>query len=230
MWVCSEFRTFLDCNILNILIYHNNAQLVLAERWKCSQPVLMRSGITPSHTHPQPRAPQAQKLWVHQGHFSVQFQEGDSGTLHASHVLPTFWLSPNPRFSHSYRHVESAPWIIILPPCHLPVPQFIRVNDERVGEAIWLFFMVPKLPTGQDLVTHFSFPCASHKRHFSITACLVPICSLHGVAITTVEGVGSIKTRLHAVQVSAFPTYLILHFIFSTSVGFLSSLKFLSCG
>ncbi|XP_049628874.1 aldehyde oxidase 2-like [Suncus etruscus] len=37
-------------------------------------------------------------------------------------------------------------------------------------------------------------------RHFSITACLVPICSLHGVAVTTVEGIGSIKTRLHAVQ------------------------------
>ncbi|XP_062942296.1 aldehyde oxidase 2 [Cynocephalus volans] len=37
-------------------------------------------------------------------------------------------------------------------------------------------------------------------RHFSITACLVPICSLYGAAVTTVEGVGSIKTRLHPVQ------------------------------
>ncbi|XP_049743720.1 aldehyde oxidase 3-like isoform X3 [Elephas maximus indicus] len=36
--------------------------------------------------------------------------------------------------------------------------------------------------------------------HFSVTACLVPICSLYGVAVTTVEGVGSIKTRIHPVQ------------------------------
>uniref|UniRef100_A0A8C6RV24 aldehyde oxidase n=1 Tax=Nannospalax galili TaxID=1026970 RepID=A0A8C6RV24_NANGA len=37
-------------------------------------------------------------------------------------------------------------------------------------------------------------------RHFSVTACLVPLCSLHGAAVTTVEGVGSIKTRIHPVQ------------------------------
>ncbi|XP_017400701.1 aldehyde oxidase 2 isoform X4 [Cebus imitator] len=37
-------------------------------------------------------------------------------------------------------------------------------------------------------------------RHFSVTACLMPICSLYGSAVTTVEGVGSIKTRLHPVQ------------------------------
>ncbi|XP_040828095.1 aldehyde oxidase 4 [Ochotona curzoniae] len=36
--------------------------------------------------------------------------------------------------------------------------------------------------------------------HYPVTACLVPICSLHGAAITTVEGVGSIKTRIHPVQ------------------------------
>ncbi|KAJ0062408.1 hypothetical protein NL108_010998, partial [Boleophthalmus pectinirostris] len=36
--------------------------------------------------------------------------------------------------------------------------------------------------------------------HFSVTACLVPICQLHGAAVTTVEGIGSTKTRLHPVQ------------------------------
>lgn len=40
-------------------------------------------------------------------------------------------------------------------------------------------------------------------RHYSVTACLVPICSLYGAAVTTVEGVGCIKTRIHPVQVSA---------------------------
>uniref|UniRef100_A0A8C3W8T2 aldehyde oxidase n=1 Tax=Catagonus wagneri TaxID=51154 RepID=A0A8C3W8T2_9CETA len=43
-------------------------------------------------------------------------------------------------------------------------------------------------------------PMSQKIRHFSVTACLVPICSLYGAAVTTVEGVGSIKTRLHPVQ------------------------------
>ncbi|XP_053520992.1 aldehyde oxidase 2-like [Artibeus jamaicensis] len=43
-------------------------------------------------------------------------------------------------------------------------------------------------------------PVSKEIRHFSITACLVPICSLYGAAVTTVEGVGSIKTKLHPVQ------------------------------
>uniref|UniRef100_A0A452V7N7 Aldehyde oxidase 4-like n=1 Tax=Ursus maritimus TaxID=29073 RepID=A0A452V7N7_URSMA len=36
--------------------------------------------------------------------------------------------------------------------------------------------------------------------HSPVTACLVPICSLYGAAVTTVEGVGSIRTRIHPVQ------------------------------
>ncbi|XP_075392187.1 xanthine dehydrogenase/oxidase [Tenrec ecaudatus] len=36
--------------------------------------------------------------------------------------------------------------------------------------------------------------------HFSANACLAPICSLHHVAVTTVEGIGSTKPRLHPVQ------------------------------
>ncbi|KAM9085907.1 LOW QUALITY PROTEIN: aldehyde oxidase 4-like [Megaptera novaeangliae] len=36
--------------------------------------------------------------------------------------------------------------------------------------------------------------------HYPVTACLVPICCLYGDAVTTVEGVGSIKTRIHPVQ------------------------------
>lgn len=37
-------------------------------------------------------------------------------------------------------------------------------------------------------------------RHFAVNACLMPICSLHGLAVTTVEGIGSTRTRLHPVQ------------------------------
>ncbi len=38
-------------------------------------------------------------------------------------------------------------------------------------------------------------------RHFSVTACLLSICSLDGVAVTTIEGIGSTKTKLHPCQV-----------------------------
>ncbi|XP_044755537.1 xanthine dehydrogenase [Coccinella septempunctata] len=36
--------------------------------------------------------------------------------------------------------------------------------------------------------------------HLPVNACLAPVCSMHGLAVTTVEGIGSTKTRLHAVQ------------------------------
>ncbi|XP_077369194.1 aldehyde oxidase 6 [Festucalex cinctus] len=36
--------------------------------------------------------------------------------------------------------------------------------------------------------------------HYSANACLLPLCQLHGAAITTVEGIGSTKTRIHPVQ------------------------------
>lgn len=42
----------------------------------------------------------------------------------------------------------------------------------------------------------------SPRRHYPACACLTPLCSLHGAAVTTVEGVGSTRTRLHPVQVS----------------------------
>ena len=40
----------------------------------------------------------------------------------------------------------------------------------------------------------------SRIQHISVNACLAPICSLHGAAVTTVEGIGSTKTKLHQVQ------------------------------
>ncbi|KAF5273874.1 hypothetical protein FQA39_LY00989 [Lamprigera yunnana] len=35
---------------------------------------------------------------------------------------------------------------------------------------------------------------------FIVNACLAPVCAMHGLAVTTVEGIGSIKTKLHPVQ------------------------------
>uniref|UniRef100_A0A8C8BM96 Aldehyde oxidase 1 n=1 Tax=Otus sunia TaxID=257818 RepID=A0A8C8BM96_9STRI len=43
-------------------------------------------------------------------------------------------------------------------------------------------------------------PALKKIRHYSANACLLPICSLYGAAVTTVEGVGSTKTRVHPVQ------------------------------
>ncbi|XP_060050156.1 aldehyde oxidase isoform X2 [Erinaceus europaeus] len=43
-------------------------------------------------------------------------------------------------------------------------------------------------------------PITKKIRHFPANACLTPICSLYGAAVTTVEGIGSTKTRIHPVQ------------------------------
>uniref|UniRef100_A0ABM5EPP6 aldehyde oxidase n=1 Tax=Pogona vitticeps TaxID=103695 RepID=A0ABM5EPP6_9SAUR len=37
-------------------------------------------------------------------------------------------------------------------------------------------------------------------RHFPANSCLLPLCSLHGAAVTTVEGVGTTQTKLHPIQ------------------------------
>uniref|UniRef100_A0A1B6CHR7 xanthine dehydrogenase n=1 Tax=Clastoptera arizonana TaxID=38151 RepID=A0A1B6CHR7_9HEMI len=36
--------------------------------------------------------------------------------------------------------------------------------------------------------------------HFAANACLAPVCAMHGLAVTTVEGIGNTRTRLHPVQ------------------------------
>ncbi|XP_060113024.1 aldehyde oxidase 3-like [Heteronotia binoei] len=37
-------------------------------------------------------------------------------------------------------------------------------------------------------------------QHFPANSCLLPLCSLYGAAVTTVEGVGNTKTKLHPIQ------------------------------
>ncbi|KAM6893047.1 aldehyde oxidase 6 [Lycodopsis pacificus] len=43
-------------------------------------------------------------------------------------------------------------------------------------------------------------PATKTITHYSANACLLPLCQLHGAAVTTVEGIGSTKTRVHPVQ------------------------------
>lgn len=37
-------------------------------------------------------------------------------------------------------------------------------------------------------------------KHLAINACLTPVCAMHGLAVITVEGIGSTQDRLHPVQ------------------------------
>ncbi|XP_063893712.1 xanthine dehydrogenase [Helicoverpa armigera] len=37
-------------------------------------------------------------------------------------------------------------------------------------------------------------------KHIAVNACLTPVCAMHGLAVTTVEGIGSTQERLHPVQ------------------------------
>ncbi|CAK1600928.1 unnamed protein product [Parnassius mnemosyne] len=36
--------------------------------------------------------------------------------------------------------------------------------------------------------------------HIAVNACLTPVCAMHGLAVTTIEGIGSTQERLHPVQ------------------------------
>lgn len=44
----------------------------------------------------------------------------------------------------------------------------------------------------------------TQERHLSANGCLLPLCAVDGMAVTTVEGIGSTKTALHPVQVNKF--------------------------
>ena len=37
-------------------------------------------------------------------------------------------------------------------------------------------------------------------KHIAANACLTPLCAVHGMSVTTVEGIGNTKTKLHPVQ------------------------------
>ncbi|XP_070564986.1 aldehyde oxidase 3-like [Ptychodera flava] len=50
-------------------------------------------------------------------------------------------------------------------------------------------------------------PVSKKISHHCVTACLVPICSVHGKAVTTVEGVGSVADKLHPIQEELIRSY-----------------------
>ena len=44
-------------------------------------------------------------------------------------------------------------------------------------------------------------------KHAAVNACLTPLCSVAGMAITTVEGIGSTRASMHPVQVKTDMKY-----------------------
>ena len=51
-------------------------------------------------------------------------------------------------------------------------------------------------------------------RHFSVNACLAPVASLHGMAVTTIEGIGSTRYAFYHLSTDSFP----LHIKFNNTV------------
>uniref|UniRef100_A0A8C8BP15 Aldehyde oxidase 1 n=1 Tax=Otus sunia TaxID=257818 RepID=A0A8C8BP15_9STRI len=72
---------------------------------------------------------------------------------------------------------------------HVVVNLISFLDGEKV-QMYWLFLLT--------IALHWT--AMQMKIHYSANACLLPICSLYGAAVTTVEGVGSTKTRVHPVQ------------------------------
>lgn len=66
-------------------------------------------------------------------------------------------------------------------------------------------------------------------RHYSANACLLPLCQLHGAAVTTVEGIGSTKTRIHPVQVRSERLSIMCWGSKGTSCSSVTSLFLMKC-
>lgn len=49
------------------------------------------------------------------------------------------------------------------------------------------------------MVSRFN-PKLERVENFAVNGCLTPLCAVHGMAVITVEGIGSTRTRLHPVQ------------------------------
>lgn len=45
----------------------------------------------------------------------------------------------------------------------------------------------------------------------AVNACIFPICLLDGLAVTTIEGIGSTRTKLHPCQVKTFINFLLFY-------------------
>uniref|UniRef100_A0A4W3HKB5 Xanthine dehydrogenase n=1 Tax=Callorhinchus milii TaxID=7868 RepID=A0A4W3HKB5_CALMI len=77
------------------------------------------------------------------------------------------------------------------PPPHL----YLRIQGEYVGAIFEI-----GISGAKTRVRSIKVSLTISSRHFSLNACLAPVCSVHHMAVTTVEGIGSTDTQLHPVQ------------------------------
>lgn len=80
---------------------------------------------------------------------------------------------------------------------HLSAPLVLTATvSEYSSVLLFLFSFVSQLSQMEmTLMYYFS--------HHTANACLFPVCALHRVSVTTVEGIGNTKSRLHPAQVSS---------------------------
>uniref|UniRef100_A0A8C2YDJ8 Aldehyde oxidase 1 n=1 Tax=Coturnix japonica TaxID=93934 RepID=A0A8C2YDJ8_COTJA len=77
---------------------------------------------------------------------------------------------------------------------------FLQIIEKNADPEQMLLFYLLDLPQYNIHLCLSSVCTLMFQRHYSANACLLPICSLYGMAVTTVEGVGSTRTRIHPVQ------------------------------
>ncbi|VEN52953.1 unnamed protein product, partial [Callosobruchus maculatus] len=89
-----------------------------------------------------------------------------------------------------------------------------RIEDKNVDPEITLLYYLrtklrlcgTKLGCGEGGCGACTVMVSKYDRHkcrvvhLPVNACLAPVCAMHGLAVTTVEGIGSTKSRLHPVQ------------------------------
>ena len=79
-----------------------------------------------------------------------------------------------------------------------------RVVKSHQTINLKIFFFLNKLlflakSASQSVI--FFLLSLTFSMHFSANGCLLPLCAVDGMAVTTVEGIGSTKTTIHPVQV-----------------------------
>ena len=72
-------------------------------------------------------------------------------------------------------------------------------------------------------------PASDKIQHQAVNACLAPLCTVDGMAVTTVEGIGSTKTTLHPCQVRTpdFDVTFCMHVHVCMHICIMCSLNFM---
>ncbi len=113
-------------------------------------------------------------------------------------------IRPSDQEHQVFNSLSLSPFIIFILFLNLSDPTFqIYYNLRKIGTLLKsLYFYVLICFCYANLKKLVLMLVSSLASHSSVNACLLPVCQLHGAAVTTVEGIGSTKTKLHPVQVT----------------------------